>query len=383
MHAFVRFSVVLMMWTVGVGGVGEVFGADGRARHKAAPADVPRELAMRPLPTYRIEPPDILQIEVTDAKGKPISGTSTMTPGSFGYGTMTTTDSGTMTKTGGGTLVLGGNGTFTGGTTVKAGTLVFNRSDTDATTVKTGKTGQSSPQAAVKKPSAKAANPTAELSKQTSVNTGKSKSKIMKGRFLSSQFLVGPDGTVNLRRYGTVQVMGKTVEEAAAAVRKQVSQYFTSPQVSINVLAYNSKVYYIITEGAGLGDNVRRVPITGNDTVLDALSVINGLSQVSSTRMWIARPSPSKPTNGTILPIDYVGITQRGATATNYQIMPGDRLFIAQDRTVAVNNWVTKKTTSVERVLGLISLGAATVESIEKLLPDKPKDPPETTVPGQ
>jgi protein involved in polysaccharide export with SLBB domain len=346
---------------------------------------------MRPLPTYRIEPPDILQIEVTTAKGTPISGTPTMTPGSFGFGT--------MMKTGGGTLVLSGNNIHTGNATTGSTTVKASGSNTYTTTVKAGKPGQSNSQAivksggpaatmppgqavaAVKKPSGPTANPTAKPSKQIHVNVGKTESKVAEDH--CGQYLVAPDGTVNLHRYGTVQVMGKTVEEAAAAVRKQLSKYLPSPQVSVDVLAYNSKVYYIITEGAGLGDNVRRVPITGSDTVLDALGVVNGLSQVSSTRMWIARPSPSNPTNGTILPVDYAGITQRGATATNYQIMPGDRLFIAEDRTAAVNNWVTKKTTSVERVLGLISLGASTVESIEKLVPDQPKYPPGTTVPGQ
>ena len=37
-----------------------------------------------------------------------------------------------------------------------------------------------------------------------------------------------------------------------------------------------------------MGDNIRRVPITGNDTVMDALSSVNGLSQVSSTTIWVA-----------------------------------------------------------------------------------------------
>ena len=74
MHAFVRPWVVLMVWTVGIGCAGELFGAPARAGSKAAPADVPRELAMRPLPTYQIEPPDILQIEVTVSRGAPLSG---------------------------------------------------------------------------------------------------------------------------------------------------------------------------------------------------------------------------------------------------------------------------------------------------------------------
>ena len=159
-------------------------------------------------------------------------------------------------------------------------------------------------------------------------------------------------------------------------MEKQLSKYVDSPEVSVDVIAYNSKVYYVITQGAGLGDNVRRVPITGNDTVLDALGAINGLSQVSSTKMWIARPSPSNPAHGTILPVDYAGITQRGATATNYQIMPGDRLFIAEDRTTAFNNWLTKETMPIERVLGTISLGTATIEGIKRLWSDSPDSPP-------
>ncbi len=354
MHAFVRPWVLLMVWTVGVGCAGEVFGAQGRAKGKAATPDVPRELAIRPLPTYRIEPPDTLQIEVL--KLVPLQ------PYKVGiYDVLQIRVLGTMTDQPiDGFFLVDGEGVVALGPAYRKVPVV-------------GMTIKEIEAAVEKKLKQIVTKPEASVQLARSGGT----------QAVSGQYLVAPDGTVNLRRYGTVQVMGKTVEEAAAAVRKQLSKYLTSPEVTVDVLAYNSKVYYIITEGAGLGDNVRRVPITGKETVLDALGVINGLSQVSSTRMWVARPSPSNPANGTILPVDYAGITQRGATATNYQIMPGDRLFIAEDRTAAVNNWLTKKTTSIERVLGLISLGASTIKSVEKLLPDQPKYPPGTTVPGQ
>ena len=87
----------------------------------------------------------------------------------------------------------------------------------------------------------------------------------------------------------------------------------------------------MITAGGGLGDNVRRIPITGNETVLDAISAVNGLSQVSSTKIWIARPAPGGFGCEQIMPVDYEAITRGGLTATNYQIMPGDRVFIASD----------------------------------------------------
>ena len=103
-------------------------------------------------------------------------------------------------------------------------------------------------------------------------------------------------------------------------------------------------MFYVITQGAGLGDNVRRVPITGNETVLDALSVVNGLSQVSSTKVYIARPAPGGFGYQQILPVDYEGIAMGGSTATNYQIMPGDRVFIAEDGMTTFNNFLARST---------------------------------------
>ena len=101
---------------------------------------------------------------------------------------------------------------------------------------------------------------------------------------VSGQYLVGPDGTINLRQYGVVHVAGKTVTEARLAIA-EAPQRSSSTRRSFpsRWSAYNSKVYYVITQGAGMGDNVRRLPVTGNETVLDAISNVNGLSQLSST----------------------------------------------------------------------------------------------------
>ena len=148
---------------------------------------------------------------------------------------------------------------------------------------------------------------------------------------VTGQYLVGPDGTINLRTYGTVHVAGKTMTEIKLALQKHLAQFFDSPEVSVDVLGYNSKVYYVITDGAGLGDNVRRLPITGNETVLDAVASVGGLSQFSSKEVWVARPAPGDFGCEQILPVDYAAITRGGSAATNYQIMPGDRVFIADD----------------------------------------------------
>ncbi len=184
---------------------------------------------------------------------------------------------------------------------------------------------------------------------------------------VTGTYLVTPDGTINLLKYGSVRVAGMTIYEAKAAVERQLAAFFEMPEVWVDVLAYNSKVYYIVTEGAHLGDNVVRVPVTGNETVLDAITQIQGLSQISSKEIWIARPVPGGFGCEQILPVDWVAVTRGGSTATNYQILPGDRVFIAEDKTVALTNYLGKVLGPFERVLGFGSLAASTIRGFNNL----------------
>jgi len=173
---------------------------------------------------------------------------------------------------------------------------------------------------------------------------------------ISGEFLVGPDGTVTLGSYGSVSVVGQTVSDAKRAIEMHLSRFLENPEVSVDVYAYNSKVYYIIMQGAGMGDGVYRLPVTGNETVLDAISHINGLEQVSSKKIWIARPT-HQPGAIQMLPVSWEAITAQGAHDTNYQIFPGDRIFVAEDRMVALDTTIAKLTAPLERVAGFILLG--------------------------
>lgn len=183
---------------------------------------------------------------------------------------------------------------------------------------------------------------------------------------IAGEHLIGPDGFINLGIYGSVYVSGLTVEEARLAIETKLAEYLDHPKVSVDVLIYNSKFFYIITEGAGFGDNVVRIPITGNETVLDAIAQVGGLQQVSSKRLWISRPAPKESGCDQILPIDWQAITRGASTATNYQLLPGDRIFVAEDRLVAVNSLVTKVLNPVERMMGFTLLGAQTIQFLQR-----------------
>jgi polysaccharide export outer membrane protein len=181
---------------------------------------------------------------------------------------------------------------------------------------------------------------------------------------IAGEHLVAQDGRVNLGMYGSVAVTGLTLQQAKRAIEEHLSQYLLNPTVAMDVFAYNSKVYYVILQGAGLGDRVLRFPVTGNETVLDAITNVEGLTGASSTRMWVARPGRNEANGDQILPVDYAMITQRGDVATNYQLLPGDRLYLAEDELVAFDTLLGKILSPAERVLGSVLLATSTAQRI-------------------
>jgi polysaccharide export outer membrane protein len=184
---------------------------------------------------------------------------------------------------------------------------------------------------------------------------------------IQGEHRVGLDGTVNLGTYGTVYVTGMTVEQAKKAIETQLSQFLESPEVSVDVFNYASKVYYIIGQGwaAGFGDSAVRVPITGKETVLDAMSEIGGIKQYQQKKIWIARPTPGGCGCDQILPVNWDEITRGGSTATNYQIMPGDRIYIAEDKLIALSSTINKVLNPFERIFSGTTVVTQGIETIK------------------
>ena len=176
--------------------------------------------------------------------------------------------------------------------------------------------------------------------------------------------IVGQDGTITLGTYGCVNVTGLTISQAKCEIERHLSRWLHDPIMSVSVAGYNSKVYYVITDGGGFGQQVYRFPITGNETVLDAISMINGLPAVSSKRhIWLARPTPAQTGCYEILPVNWEAITEAGSTETNWQLFPGDRVYVKADPFITIDNQLAKMLSPIERLFGATLLGTSTVQS--------------------
>jgi protein involved in polysaccharide export with SLBB domain len=193
--------------------------------------------------------------------------------------------------------------------------------------------------------------------------------KALPDRPVPPRALVRPDGSISLGLYGSVRVTGMTLDQAAATIEQHLAATIKNPKVSVDVYAYNSKSYYIITDGAGYGEQVYRLPFTGNETVLDAISQIGGLPVVASKqKVFLARPvPPDKGCCEAVLPIDWVAITQCAASATNYQVLPGDRIYVCSDSLIALDGAIAKVVAPIERLFGVTLLGSTTIKQLQNM----------------
>jgi polysaccharide export outer membrane protein len=145
--------------------------------------------------------------------------------------------------------------------------------------------------------------------------------------------LVRPDGTVGLGQLGSVMVSGQTTSEARGAIAKHLAsrlEGFDAKNLSVSVVAYNSKVFYVLVEDTDGGSRIFRFSTTGNETVLDALALSKvSLIGIGKKRIIVNRPS-EEGKGSQVLPVDWKAITQESDTATNYLLQAGDRLCVKQ-----------------------------------------------------
>ena len=134
---------------------------------------------------------------------------------------------------------------------------------------------------------------------------------------------VMPDGTIQLGKYGRLQVAGKTVDDIEAAVKTQIDAK-DAGVFTVRVVTRQSKVYYVLGEVNAPG----AYQLSGRETVLDAVLAAGGLTgRALSDNIILDRPTAPDSCR-TVLPVCWKEIVQLGDTSTNYQITAGDRVYV-------------------------------------------------------
>jgi protein involved in polysaccharide export with SLBB domain len=148
---------------------------------------------------------------------------------------------------------------------------------------------------------------------------------------------VQPDGTIDLGLYGRPVVAGRTLAQVEELVRgairaREKDAKDRDPKdlaVTVRLIGRAGKVFYVLGEVNAPG----AFPITGRDTVLSAITQAGGPTRRASVdNTVLSRPTLPEGCR-VVLPVCYTNVVQLGDTSTNYQLHPGDRVFVPSKST--------------------------------------------------
>ncbi|MCC6508115.1 MAG: polysaccharide export protein [Pirellulaceae bacterium] len=133
------------------------------------------------------------------------------------------------------------------------------------------------------------------------------------------------DGSIDLGEYGRLIVTGMTVEQIEALVETRIESVVGKRHaINVRLLEANAAQVYVLGEVG----SPAAYPLIGRETVLDAILQAGGLtSRASPCDIVLVRPTNPCDCR-VVLPVCYRQITQLGDTTTNYQLQPGDRIYV-------------------------------------------------------
>ena len=190
---------------------------------------------------------------------------------------------------------------------------------------------------------------------------------------------VAGDGTVELPFIGTIPAAGLTEEELRAALRQRLQTYMHHPRVTVFTREYRSRQVAVLgaVEKPGL-----YMLASGNDTVLDMISLAGGLKEGAAPRLYLLpaeplqsnqaralaatlpaqlvskNPSPQILKSAEFVEIELHSLGRGGSSAAlTLPARPGDVVIVPGGGEVLVQGWV-EKPASYKITPGLTVLGA-------------------------
>jgi polysaccharide export outer membrane protein len=133
---------------------------------------------------------------------------------------------------------------------------------------------------------------------------------------------VRPDGYVSIDLLGDIQVEGKTVQEIRKEITSRITDFIVAPDVAVTLVQSNSRRFYVLGQVSRPGV----FPLIGRVTVTEALAQAGGatiLASLNTSRL--VRPEEDSPG---AYAIHYDDIVKKGDLATNYELQPGDLIYV-------------------------------------------------------
>ena len=168
---------------------------------------------------------------------------------------------------------------------------------------------------------------------------------------VTSEYLVGQEGTIFMPLLGEVQAAGLTKPELQESLSEKLAKFIIQPQVSVGISQYRSKKVYVIGEVMIPGP----VPMKGNLlTVWDSI-VAAGLP-LKTAALWRVHVITPDVENPVARQLNLRSIMYRGKFAQNYYLKPGDIVVVPSTTAASLGTYLGQIVTPASQSRRLVEV---------------------------
>lgn len=150
---------------------------------------------------------------------------------------------------------------------------------------------------------------------------------VWRNQDLSREITVRPDGAITMPLIGDVNAAGMTAEALGKRIAERLSEYMSSPIVSVQVKEINSYHVYVLGEVKNPG----KYQLKSFTTVLQGISLAGGFTQYAnrnSIKVIRKTANSENPTQQVEIPVRYNDIIAGKGELGNFYINSGDVIVV-------------------------------------------------------
>jgi len=169
----------------------------------------------------------------------------------------------------------------------------------------------------------------------------------------SGDFIIGFDGRIQFHYIGDIPIGGLTKYEVQQVLEKLLEKYVRQPSVSVMIVAYNSKVVYVIGEVGRPGKFVMR----GDVIKLREAILAAGLPTHDAAlgRVHVIKPDLNDPR---VRVINMKRILYKGQLKDDVDLYPGEIVVVPSTVLSKINDFLGTLLSPITRGLAVSSLAA-------------------------
>lgn len=148
-----------------------------------------------------------------------------------------------------------------------------------------------------------------------------------------SSYVVRPDGKVDFPLVGTIQAVGKTVDEFKQELTAQLSEYIIDPKITINVTSWGSVRVYVL-------GNIHKqglFNLSRSHRVIDALSAAGGFTGKTAKKRVILIRNGKKEN---MQELNFNDFLRKGDVSQNPVLNEGDCLYLTSNHKLSLGTIV-------------------------------------------